>query len=183
MIDFVYLGTLMPFPYSFVPKGWLACNGQTLDIARHTALFSLLGNTYGGDGIAYFNLPRLNATSSDQPVMAVMGQGNGPGLTPRSIGEVVGSRTVRLENDQMPAHSHGFTLTSGAANPTRTPSPGAALLDTQQPTYVAPGTLPATTLANTVIGTEGAFEPHENMQPYMQLYWCICYEGTYPPRP
>ena len=183
MVDFVYLGTMMPFPYDFVPKGWLACNGQSLDIGSYTALFSLLGNAYGGNGVTQFSLPRLNATSSEQSVLAVMGQGNGPGLTPRNIGEVVGSPSVRLETDQMPAHSHGFALSSGAANPSRTPSAGAALLDTQQPTYVPPGTLPTTTLANTIIGTEGAFEPHENMQPYLQLYWCICYEGAYPPRP
>lgn len=182
-MDFYYLGTLMAFPYSFVPRDWAPCNGQLISIQSNTALYSLLGTMYGGDGTKTFALPRLNAASVGMNAFATMGQGAGPGLTPRVVGEVVGETNVTLTVDQIPMHNHSMMLTSGATNPRPAPTPGAIIIAPGIATYVAPGTPDQTQLGPTAVAFEGANQGHDNMQPYMELLWCIALTGPYPPRP
>ena len=97
-----YLGMVILFPYTFAPRGWAFCNGQLLSIAQNTALFSLLGTTYGGDGVTTFALPDLRGR-------VAMSSGTGPGLSNRTIGEVAGVENVTLISTQMPAHTHNIT--------------------------------------------------------------------------
>ena len=103
-----FLGEIRMFGGNFAIKNWAFCNGQLMSIAQNTALFSLLGTTYGGNGIQTFALPDLRGRIP-------MGQGNGPGLTPRIIGEVGGTEPVTVTLNQMPMHSHAFSVTADAA--------------------------------------------------------------------
>lgn len=182
-MDF-YIGTLMPFPYNFVTRGWMACNGQLLPIQQYSALFSLIGTYYGGNGTSTFALPYLNTTGGGDPVRAAMGQGNGPGLTPRTMGEIIGAETVTLGVSELPSHTHGLAMPPAASGQTATPTPPAngVLIDQSVGTFVPPG--PSTVLLNPLtIAPAGQQSPHDNQQPWMSLYWCICYEGAFPPRP
>jgi microcystin-dependent protein len=104
-----FLGQIQPFAFGITPKGWAACNGQLLPINQNQALFSLLGTTYGGNGQTTFALPDLRGRVS-------AGQGAGPGLTPAAIGQQMGTETVTLTSNQMPAHSHSISGSTGAAN-------------------------------------------------------------------
>ena len=183
-MDF-YIGTLMPFPYNFVPKTFMACNGQILPISAYTALYSLLGNNYGGDGRNTFALPRLNSTGAGEPTRAVMGQGAGPGLTPRSMGEQVGAQQVTLVAAELPQHTHGFGLPAAAdpSGASQSPIAGGSMIDPGAAgIFVSNGTLPQTTLSPLAVAPAGNSLPHENMQPWMELLWCICHYGLYPPR-
>ena len=181
-MDF-FIGTLMSFPYNFVPESWMACNGQLLPIQKYTALYSLLGVTYGGDGRTTFALPHLNTTGGGEPIRAVMGQGNGPGLTPRSIGTELGTGTVSLDTTQMPSHSHAFVMPPPAAgtSPAAVPPANGVLIDQAAGTFVAPGQSSAT-LSPLTIAPAGMGQSHDNEQPWLSLYWCICYEGVFPSR-
>jgi microcystin-dependent protein len=183
-MDF-YIGTLMPFPYNFVPKTFLACNGQILPIASYTALYSLLGTYYGGDGRTSFALPHLNSTGGGNPTRVVMGQGAGLGLTPRRMGEQVGTQQVTLLPSELPRHTHGFGLPA-AGDPdqaSQTPVAGGTMIDPgASGIYVKDGTPPQTALSPLTVAPAGNSLPHDNMQPWMELYWCICYVGIYPPR-
>ena len=183
-MDEFFIGTLMPFPYNFVPKDWLACNGQLLPIQSYTALFSLIGTYYGGDGRTNFALPHLNTTGGGNPIRAVMGQGDGPGLTPRSIGTMIGTEQVTLELNQLPTHTHGFAMPPAGPGtaPTTTPSSGGVLIDQSAGTFVKPSNAPVQ-LSPLTIAPAGEQAPHPNDQPWLGLYWCICYLGIYPPRP
>lgn len=182
-MDF-YIGTLMPFPYNFTPQDWLPCNGQLLQIQQYTALFSLLGNAYGGNGSTTFALPQLNTGQTPMPVRAAMGQGNGPGLTPRSMGQAVGSDTATLDVAQMPAHTHSFGLPAVPAGttPSAVPVTNGALVNQTAGTFVKPGLTPVM-LHPTTISITGGFQSHDNVQPWIALYWCICVDGIFPPRP
>src|SRR5271170_5227535 len=104
-----FLGEIKLTGFNFAPFGWAACQGQILDISQNTALFSLLGTTYGGNGTSNFGLPNLQARAS-------MGAGNGPGLTPRVLGETDGVQNVTLLTTELPAHSHTLEADSGGGN-------------------------------------------------------------------
>ena len=164
-----FIGQIQSFGFNFAPKGWMFCNGQLMSIAQNTALFSLLGTTYGGDGISTFALPNLQGR-------VPLGFGTGPGLSTYELGEVVGSETVTLTSNQMPAHSHalsGSTAGAGSGDPTNNALSG-EIWSNSPPNAVSN---PAS------IRSAGGNQPHSNMQPTLAINWCIATEGIYPSRP
>lgn len=170
-----FIGQIMMFGGNFAPRGWAFCNGQLLSIAQNTALFSILGTTYGGDGQTTFALPDLRGR-------VPMQWGNGPGLTPRTLGESSGAENVTLLTTQMPAHNHSAQAVEGPAN---IEGPQGALWATAEPT----GTVstystsnPNATMSPTAIGQAGGNQPHNNMQPYLCVSFIIALEGIYPSR-
>jgi len=176
-MDF-YIGTIMPFPYNFVPRNWAACNGQLLPIASYTTLFSLIGTYYGGDGRTTFALPNLNG-GNGQPQRIAIGQGTGPGLTPRTIGETVGADTVTLTEAQIPSHSHGFEIYTDGTGQTTQPVAGQTLISAGSNGFVDPLPSP-TTFTPGAVAAAGGNQGHPNDQPTLQLDYCICLEGIYP---
>lgn len=177
----VFIGTVMPFPYNFAPRGWFPCSGQLLSIASYSALYALIGVTYGGDGRTNFALPNLNTSTSDQAVRIALGQGNGPGLTPRVIGQAFGEDAHTITTQEMPMHNHAFALFSGAQGKTEVPPAGGILVDPNYTGFVDPSIAPPdTTLAPVTIGPAGGGQAHNNDQPALSLFYCICYEGIFP---
>lgn len=166
-----FLAEIKMFGGNFAPRGWAFCQGQILSIAQNTALFSLLGTTYGGNGQTTFALPDLRGRYPMQP-------GQGPGLSPRTLGEQGGSESVTLITNQMPAHNHllnASTEDAGVKNPT-----GQVLATTTAPTY-ATGPINAT-MNPAAIGANGGSQPHNNMSPFLCINYIIALEGIYPSR-
>ena len=171
-----FLGEIRAVPFNFAPVGWALCNGQILPIAQYTALFSLLGTQFGGNGQSNFGLPNLQGS-------APMNQGNGVGLTPRVMGEVAGETAVTLLTTQMPSHSHtaqaGAASTSGAPGPTVVFGGGGR---GKQPAY-APASAPTAVLMSPqAVSMSGGSQPHNNMPPYVTLNFIIAIQGIYPSR-
>lgn len=168
-----FVAEIRIFAFNFAPKGWAFCNGQLLPISQNTALFSLLGTTYGGDGKSTFALPDLQGNAPMHP-------GQGPGLSPRDLGETGGSETVTLLETEVPAHSH--TLSASAADGTSQSPVGERLASGVGGVahYAAPGNL--TQLSPEAIAPVGGDQPHNNMQPYLTLKFCIALQGVFPPR-
>lgn len=166
-----FIGQLMLVPYNFAPRGWAFCNGQLLSIAQNTALFSLLGTTYGGDGVTTFALPDLRGR-------AALSSGQGPGLQNYDLGQVGGTETVTLTTAEMPAHNHGVSAVEDdavAALPTN------ALLANITPAgYSSSPT--NTTMSPAMIQMAGRSLPHENRSPYLTLNYVIALEGIFPSR-
>jgi microcystin-dependent protein len=172
-----FVAEIRIFCGNFPPKGWALCNGQLLPISQNTALFSLLGTTYGGDGKSNFALPNLQGAFPMHP-------GQGPGLTLRNLGEAAGAGTVTLVTSEMPAHTHAPSASADAAAST-SPVPGV----NGPPVMLAPTSVPVygaltepTSLADAAIGPVGGDQPHENHQPYLALNFIIALQGVYPPR-
>lgn len=169
-----FVAEIRIFPFNFAPKGWAFCNGQLLPISQNTALFSLLGTTYGGDGKSNFALPNLQG-------MAPLHAGQGPGLSLYDLGQTAGEQAVTLLDSEMPAHSHGALGSTGSnkASPA-----GNAWASGQK---LGGGNL-YTPSANTVqmspsaMSPTGGSQPHNNMQPYLTLNFCIALQGVFPPR-
>lgn len=172
---------------NFAPTGWAFCNGQLLSIAQNTALFSLLGTTYGGDGVTTFGLPNLQGRMP-------MHWGNGPGLSPRVLGEKSGEETVTLNTTQIPMHSHpqtpmasGVSSTANATTPAGNfPAPisdpnSGSNLTAYSTTANGSSGIPANPSANT--GAAGGSQPHDNMPPYLCVSFIIATTGIYPSRP
>lgn len=169
-----YVGEIKMFAGNFAPRNYALCNGQILPIAQNTALFSILGVNYGGNGTSNFALPNLQGN-------VPMGQGNGPGLTPRTLGEQAGEPNVTVLNSEMAAHIHSLQGTDAQAdlsNPTdATFGAGARGFGTF---YAAQGN--PVTMAPQAIGLTGGSQPHNNMQPYLGLNFIIALQGIFPPR-
>ncbi|WP_121353651.1 phage tail protein [Flavisolibacter nicotianae] len=167
------LGEITISGINFAPRGYAFCQGQILSIAQNTALFALLGTTYGGNGQTTFALPDLRGR-------VPMGQGQGPGLSPRTLGELSGTETVTLLSTQMPIHNHAFTAVSDAGD-TSSPS-GAYLANTGalDREYKTSGT--AVQMNPAAVGTAGGSQPHNNMPPYLVLNFYIALEGIFPSR-
>jgi microcystin-dependent protein len=168
-----FVAEIRIFPFNFAPRGWAWCNGQLLPISQNTALFSLLGTTYGGDGKSNFALPNLQGSAPMHP-------GQGPGLSLYDLGESGGSETVTLLQTEIPAHSHAWTASNADGN---VQSPGGQ--------FTAAGVGGITFYANaaslTPINTSavapvGGDLPHNNMQPCLTLNFCIALQGVFPPR-
>ncbi|MCC6536129.1 MAG: phage tail protein [Bryobacterales bacterium] len=163
-----FIGQLMCVGFNFAPKNWALCAGQLLPIAQNTALFSLLGTQYGGDGRVTFALPDLRGR-------VPVGQGQGPGLSNYTIGEMAGTENVTLITSQMPQHTHAVNANAGdavEASPVNAfPSAGGAY-NTQANTTMNPG----------MAGIAGGNQPHPNQQPYLVLNWIIALSGIFPPR-
>jgi microcystin-dependent protein len=171
-----YLGQILLVPYNFAPKNFAFCQGQLLPIMQNTALFSILGTNYGGDGRSTFALPNLQ---SSVPV----GMGQGPGLSPYYIGETGGTDTVTLISSQIPTHNHVHQGTSGAASslsPAATTfAPGGGRGHALS-YYIAPPT--SATMNVSALTSTGGNQPHSNMMPYLVLNYVIALAGVFPPR-
>jgi microcystin-dependent protein len=164
-----YIGQIAVFGFNYAPIGWAPCNGQLLQIDDYTALFSLIGTTYGGDGQTTFGLPDLRGCAS-------VNQGQGPGLSIWDMGEFQGSEQVTLTLPQLARHSHQLM---GATTGQTQPSPANAVLGPGQRWNT---TAPDTNTNASSIGFTGGNQPHDNMQPYLAVNFCIALEGIYPPR-
>jgi microcystin-dependent protein len=171
-----FVAEIRIFPFNFAPLGWAFCDGQVLPLSQNTALFSLLGTTYGGDGKSNFALPNLQGS-------VPMFYGQGPGLSLHDIGESGGEATVTLLESEVPSHGHSLQASTHNAN-LDNPSPSVALgrsspaLIYKQPA----GAAPAQPLADQAIAPAGGDQPHNNMMPYLTLNFCIALQGVFPPR-
>jgi len=165
-----FIGTIQIFGFNFPPRGWAMCNGQLLSIAQNTALFSLLGTTYGGDGQTTFALPDLRGRFPNH-------QGQGPGLSNYDIGQVAGSETVTLLNTNLPAHTHG--LRAGTTSTTKNPTGKFIGLSSGGAAYTATQT---GLMASNAIDPAGGSQPFPNLNPYLTLNFCIALVGIFPSR-
>ncbi len=166
-----FVAEIRIFAGNFAPKGWASCDGQILPLSQNTALFSLLGTNYGGDGKSNFALPNLQDSA---PMM----WGQGPGLSLRDIGETGGEPTVTLLESEMPSHSHSLSASQGFPDGDRL-IPATAVGAFSATIF---GTPANTTMAATILAPAGGDQPHNNMQPYLGLYFIIALQGIYPPR-
>lgn len=167
-----FVAEIRIFPFNFAPRGWAWCDGQLLPLSQNTALFSLLGTTYGGNGKSNFALPDLQGRASMHP-------GQGPGLSLHDLGETGGSETVSLLESEIPSHSHALRASAQDAT-----------------TRIVAGQMPATGIGVSYYGPQpstvslspnaltpaGGDQPHNNMQPYLTFYFCIALQGVFPPR-
>lgn len=171
-----FVAEIRIFPFNFAPKGWALCNGQLIPLSQNTALFSLLGTTFGGDGKSNFGLPDLQGNAPLAP-------GQGPGLSLHDLGESGGEQTVTLLESEIPAHPH--SLLASAHNATvNAPAPTNSLAR-PNPTYIykqPTGSAPLTTMSDNVVAPAGGDQPHNNMQPFLTLNFCIALQGVYPAR-
>ena len=170
-----FVAEIRIFPFNFAPKGWAWCDGQILPLSQNTALFSLLGTTYGGDGKSNFALPDLQGRAPMHP-------GQGPGLSLHDLGETGGSETVTLLESEIPSHAHALQGTVGVANQN---SPGG--LQFGRPfgggsMYKPPAGAPLAPLAFQAVAPAGGDQPHNNLMPYLTFYFCIALQGVFPPR-
>jgi microcystin-dependent protein len=176
-----FVAEIRVFPFNFPPRGWAFCNGQILPISQNTALFSLLGTTYGGDGKSTFALPDLQGNAAMQP-------GQGQLLSLRDLGEQGGSETVTLLISEIPFHTHNFVasnsdaVVAGPANQQIArgvaESGGNASVVASYTTTV----IPVVQMAPQALSPTGGSLPHNNMQPYLTLNYCIALQGIFPPR-
>jgi microcystin-dependent protein len=167
-----FVAEIRIFPFNFAPKGWAWCDGQLLPLSQNTALFSLLGTTYGGNGKDNFALPDLQGSAPMHP-------GQGPGLSLHDLGEVGGSDTVSLLESEIPSHSHTVNASEGDGTER---SPEGQLLATGIGIshYQAPGSM--TNLAPNAVAPSGGDQPHNNLQPYLTFFFNIALQGVFPPR-
>lgn len=167
-----FLGQIMMVGYTFCPRGWAEANGQLLPISNNTALYSLYGTTYGGDGRTSFALPDLRGR-------VAIHTGTGPGLSPRQLGARAGTESNTLNVNQMPPHSHSLNGTTTAA---ASGSPAGNLAaDTGRSAAYAAGSADAQ-MSSSAIGTTGAGQPVDNMPPYLVMRYCVALQGIYPSR-
>lgn len=173
-----YVGEIRIFAGIRPPRNWHFCDGSKLPITEYQALFSLLGTVWGGDGRTTFGIPDLRGRLA-------VGQGTGPGLTPRVLAQTGGTETVTITAAAMPAHNHGAAV-SGAVGTTNVPGPGVLRSALTAPDV---GYLPAAQQSTTfafdasMVGTEGGNAPHTNVMPYVALNYMISLLGTYPDKP
>src|SRR3954470_585297 len=167
-----FVAEIRIFPFNFAPKGWAFCDGQLLPLSQNTALFSLLGTTYGGDGKSNFALPNMQGNAPMHP-------GQGPGLSLHDLGEVGGSQTVTLLESEIPAHTHSLQA-SNQVGTDRTPQGEVLARSAGMNLYKASGSI--VMLADQAVTPAGGDQPHNNMQPYLTLNFCIALQGVFPPR-
>jgi len=167
-----FVAEIRIFPFNFAPKGWAWCDGQLLPLSQNTALFSLLGTTYGGDGKSNFALPNMQGNAPMHP-------GQGPGLSLHDLGEMGGSQTVTLLESEIPSHSHAVSvsLSDGTdQSPANEKLAGGVGIGQ----YAAPGAL--VQLSQNALPPAGGDQPHNNLMPYLTLNFNIALQGVYPPR-
>lgn len=170
-----FVAEIRILPFNFAPRGWAFCDGQLLPLSQNTALFSLLGTTYGGNGQTNFALPDLQGRAPMHP-------GQGPGLSLHDLGEESGSETVTLLNTELPAHTHTMRANSGdGVSPTPASNvssgPGA-----DRDLFLYKNGPPNATMRADAAGIAGSSLPHNNMMPYLTMNFCIALQGVYPPR-
>jgi len=169
-----FVAEIRMFAGNFAPTGWATCDGQLLPISQNTALFSLLGTTYGGDGKSTFALPNLQGS-------APMHAGQGPGLSQRFLGEAAGEQTVTLLGTELPAHSHGAQATSGGNQDSPAGNAWATIGTTRTPPPLYSSTS-NTQMSPLALGISGGSLPHNNMSPYLCLTFIIALQGVSPAR-
>lgn len=160
------------FGFNFAPRGWATCDGQLMSIAQNTALFSLLGTTFGGNGQTTFGLPDLRGRVPNH-------QGQGPGLSSYTMGQMAGVENVTLLTTQIPAHTHTF----GA--PCSTDDPNAGSPKNNFPAPASSSIYSSTSnaiMGGGTTGPAGGTQPHSILQPYLTINFCIALEGIYPSR-
>jgi microcystin-dependent protein len=169
-----FVAEIRIFPFNFAPRGWAWCDGQLLPLSQNTALFSLLGTTYGGNGKSNFALPDLQGRAPMHP-------GQGPGLSLHDLGETGGSETVTLLESEIPAHGHTVMAQNVPLGAAATPAgnclnrpPSGNLYDATSPAFVA--------MADSSLAPAGGDAPHNNLMPYLTFYFCIALQGVFPPR-
>ena len=167
-----FVAEIRIFAGNFAPTGWALCNGQLLPISQNTALFSLLGTFYGGDGKSTFALPNLQGS-------APMHQGQGPGLSPRFIGEQSGEPAVTLIQNEMPVHKHALIGTNQLQ---QLPDPANHTLARANANAYLQNPAGFKQMNGLAIGINGGGAPHNNMPPYLGLTFIIALQGVYPPR-
>ena len=166
-----FLGEIRAVGFNFAPTGWATCDGQLLAISQSTALFSLLGTFYGGNGSSNFALPNLQGS-------VAMDFGNGGGLTPRYVGETGGSALITLLASEIPAHAHGVNGDSDAA--VTTSAVGNLLAATARPIYSSAAG--SAVLNPGTVEPNGGSQPHDNMQPTLTINYIIALTGIFPAR-
>ncbi|MDB6025630.1 MAG: phage tail protein [Verrucomicrobiales bacterium] len=172
-----FVAEIRIFPFNFAPKGWAWCDGQLLPLSQNTALFSLLGTTYGGDGKSNFALPDLQGRAPMHP-------GQGPGLSLHDLGETGGSETVTLLESEMPSHPHTLRTHNSDQADAQNPSASTSLAQSANGfAYQSTVNQNLTTLADNALVPAGSDQPHNNMMPYLTFYFCIAMQGVFPPRP
>ncbi len=169
-----FVAEIRIFPFNFAPKGWAFCDGQILPLSQNTALFSLLGTTYGGDGKSNFALPDMQGNAPMHP-------GQGPGLSLHDLGETGGSETVTLLESEIPAHSHNLVASSVPSTKSTPDANALSRIGTGGTPYKAAGSAQVT-MSDQALAPAGGDQPHNNMQPYLTLNFCIALQGVYPPR-
>lgn len=167
-----FVAEIRIFPFNFAPKGWAWCDGQIMPLSQNTALFSLLGTTYGGDGKSNFALPDLQGRAPMHP-------GQGPGLSLHDLGETGGSDSVSLLESEIPSHNHSVNA-SARAGADQSPVNSKLAAGNGIGTMAPPGPLVA--LNDNALAPAGGDQPHNNLQPYLTFYFCIALQGVFPPR-
>jgi len=168
-----FLGEIRMFAGNFAPAGWAQCNGQIMSISQNTALFSILGTTYGGNGTTTFALPDLR---SRVPIHV----GQGPGLSPYVLGQVAGTENVTLLTTQIPLHNHGVNCSTGGGTQA-SPASGYPAVESTGTSldYAASSN---GTMNPAMIGNAGSGQPHANIQPYLCVNFIIALQGIFPSR-
>ena len=161
--------------FNFAPKGWATCDGQILPLSQNTALFSLLGTTYGGDGKSTFALPNLGGATPIAP-------GQGPGLSLYNLGQSGGTPAVTLLQNEMPTHNHQMMAFSGDAGDSRTPGPTTAIATTLPGFLYSSTTTGPSPMSPQALSPAGGDSPHNNMMPYLPVLFIIALQGIFPPR-
>jgi microcystin-dependent protein len=169
-----FIGQIIIAGFNFAPRGYATCDGQVLSIAQNSALFALLGVTYGGNGTQTFGLPDLRGR-------VPIHQGQGPGLTPRAMGELSGSENVTLLAANMPQHTHTLQASSSVGNQA-SPSNNALAASSARGTNNYSSSTPNTALAAASVGAAGGNQPFSVMQPYLVVNYCIALQGIFPSR-
>jgi microcystin-dependent protein len=170
-----FLGQIILVPYNFAPRGWAFCSGQILPIAQNTALFALLGTTYGGNGQTTFALPDLRGR-------VAISSGQGPGLSNYDLGQVGGTETETLTINQMPAHAHPFAPGAIDDDANLGLAANNYLSNVASPGQVYRSGTPDTTLGTQLTTAVGGNQPFEILPPYLGLNYCIALQGIFPSR-
>jgi len=163
------------FPFNFAPRGWAFCNGQLLPISQNTALFSLLGTVYGGDGKSNFALPDIQGRAVIQP-------GQGPGLSLYDLGQTGGSEFVTLLQSEIPAHSHALMGSPENGEQGSFTSNVVLARSRNGLLYQSNVTQNLVAMNPSALAPAGGSQPHNNLMPYLTLYFCIALQGIFPPR-
>jgi microcystin-dependent protein len=170
-----FLAEIRAFPFNFPPTGWAFCAGQIMPLSQNTALFALLGTTYGGDGKSTFALPDLQGNVPMQP-------GQGQGLSERFLGEQSGAETITLLQSEIPVHTHQLFAVSEPGD-LQGPDPARSLARTGNGFCYHTALSPAVNMAPQSLSVSGGSLPHNNMMPYLTLNFCIALQGIFPQRP
>jgi microcystin-dependent protein len=168
-----FIAEIRILPFNFAPRGWAFCNGQLLPLSQNTALFSLLGTTYGGNGVSNFALPNMQGNAPMHP-------GQGPGLSLYDLGQTGGTETVTLLTTEIPSHNHGVVAATIDNADTNVPTNNNIGKATTK-VFNTVGT--QVQMNSTTIGITGSGQPHNNMMPYLTMNFCIALQGIFPQRP